>query len=129
MIEEQHDYQRASQAYLIWPLALAALVRETPAASRWTRIHTRQALTFGLAATIGYLVLMAVPLLIVVMAGGGISTGVTVSVYYAGMLLDLVAFIMVTVWAFSYSARAARGELFTIPVVSGIADRVFTINR
>jgi uncharacterized membrane protein len=129
VIEEQHDYQRASQAYLIWPLALAALVREQPAASRWTRIHTRQALTFGLAASIGYLVLMALPLLVVVIAGSGISTGATVAVYYAGMLLDLVAFIMVTIWAFSHSARAARGELFTIPVVSGIADRIFPINR
>jgi hypothetical protein len=48
VIEEQHDYQRASSAYLVWPLALATLIREAPAASRWTRIHTRQALTFGL---------------------------------------------------------------------------------
>ena len=129
MIEEQQDYQRASTAYFIWPLALAALVREDPAASRWTRIHTRQALTFGLVASIGFVVVMALPLLAVIVAGGAISTGVTVGVYSLGMALDLIVFIVLTVCAFSYAARAARGELFTIPFVSGVADRVFTIRR
>ena len=128
MVEEQHDYQRASTAYLIWPLALAALVREPPEASRWTRIHTRQSLTFGLVASIGYLVVMALPLLIVI-ADGGISTGTTVTLYGVGIVLDLAAFVALTVLAFSYSARAGRGELFMIPLVSVIADRVFTINR
>ena len=128
MVEEQQDYQRASTAYLIWPLALAALVREQPEASRWTRIHTRQALTFGLAASITYVVVLGLPLLIVI-AFSAISTGMTVGVYSAGLVLDLLAFIALTVLAFSYSARAGRGELFTIPVVSGIADRAFTIHR
>jgi uncharacterized membrane protein len=129
VIEEQQDYQRASTAYLIWPLALAALVREEPGASRWSRIHRRQALTFGLLASIGYIVLMALPLLVVVFAGGGISTGTTIMVYTVGMLLDVIALIVMFILAFSYAARAARGELFTIPVVSTVADRVFTINR
>jgi uncharacterized membrane protein len=71
---------------------------------------------------------MALPLLIVI-ADGGISTGMTVGLYSAGLVLDMIAFIVLTVFAFSYSARAGRGELFTIPVVSGIADRVFTIRR
>ena len=124
MIEEQQDYQHASSAYLVWPLALAALLREDPAASRWSRIHTRQALTFGLAATVGYLVLLALPLL-VVLADSAISTGTTVVVYSAGLVLDLIAFIALSYLAFSYAARAARGELFTIPFVSNIADRLF----
>jgi hypothetical protein len=128
IIEEQQDYQRASSAYLVWPLALAALLREDPAASRWTRIHTRQALTFGLAASLGFVVLLALPL-IVVIADAGISTGTTVGVYTAGLLLDAIVFVALTVFAFSYAARAARGELFTIPLVSTIADRVFTIRR
>ena len=128
VIEEQQDYQRASSAYLVWPLALAALLREDPAASRWTRIHTRQALTFGLTAGLGYVVLLGLPL-IVILADAGISTGGTVAVYTAGLLLDAIVFVMLTVFAFSYAARAARGELFTIPLVSAIADRVFTIRR
>jgi len=129
MIEEQQDYQSASSAYLVWPLALAALVREAPAASRWTRIHTRQALTFGLCATLGYIIVMAVPLLVVVFTGNTLSTAATVGVYSAGLLLDVIVFITLTVLAFSYSARASRGELFTIPFVSGVADRIFTIRR
>jgi hypothetical protein len=128
VVEEQSDYQSASSAYLVWPLALAALIREAPEASRWSRIHTRQALTFGLVASIGYVVLLALPL-IVVIGDAGISTGMTVVVYSAGMVLDAIVFVVLTVLAFSYSARAGRGELFTIPLVSPLADRVFTIRR
>jgi uncharacterized membrane protein len=111
---------------LVWPLALAALVREAPEASRWTRIHTRQALTFGILASVGFVVLMALPLLTVII-DAGISTGATVTVYMAGLLLDAIVFVTLTVLAFSYSARAGRGELFTIPIVSAIADRAFRV--
>jgi uncharacterized membrane protein len=128
VIEEQQDYEGASGAYLVWPLALATLIREDPAASRWTRIHTRQALTFGLLASIGYVVVLALPMLIVIV-DSGISTGMTVGIYTAGLALDAIAFVVLTVLAFSYAARARRGELFTIPLVSAVADRVFTIRR
>ena len=126
LIEEQQDYQGAASAYLVWPLALAALVRESPEASRWTRIHTRQALTFGILASVGFVVVMALPLLIVII-DAGISTGATVTVYMAGLLLDAIVFVTLTVLAFSYAARAGRGELFTIPIVSALADRVFRV--
>jgi uncharacterized membrane protein len=128
-LEEQQDYQRAAGAYLVWPLAAVALVREAPDASRWTRIHARQALMFGLLASFGYVVVLALPLLSELISGFAISPETTVWIYAAGMLLDLVVFIVLTVLAFSYAARAGRGELFTIPLVSGIADRVFTIRR
>lgn len=125
-MEEQQDYQGAASAYLVWPLALAALVRELPGASRWTRIHTRQALTFGILASAGFVVVMALPMLIVII-DAGISTGATVTVYMAGLLLDAIVFVTLTVLAFSYSARTGRGELFTIPIVSALADRVFRV--
>jgi hypothetical protein len=128
VVEEQHDYQRAASAYLVWPLALAALMREEPAESRWARIHTRQALTLGVLATIGYVVLMAIPLLIVI-ADTAISTGATEWVYAAGIVADAVAFLGLAICAFSYAVRAGRGELFTIPIVSPIADRIFTLRR
>jgi hypothetical protein len=128
ILEEQQDYQSASSAYLIWPLALAALLREPAAASRWSRIHTRQALTFGLTGSIAFVVVLALPLLVVI-GDAGISTGMTVGVYTAGLLLDAIVFIGLTVLAFSYAARAGRGELFTIPLVSSLADRIFTIRR
>jgi len=127
IMEEQQDYQRAASAYLVWPLALAALVRELPAASRWTRIHIRQALTYGILASAGFVVVMALPLLIVIV-DAGISTGATVVVYMAGLLLDAIVFLTFTMFAFSYSARAGRGELFTIPIVSALADRVFRVH-
>jgi uncharacterized membrane protein len=113
---------------LVWPLALAALIREAPAESRWTRIHTRQALTFGVVATIGYLVLLAIPLVIVIV-DPGISTGATVGVYAAGLAIDAIVFIVLAVFAFTCAARAGRGELFTIPIVSALADRLFTLRR
>lgn len=128
MVEEQHDYQRAASAYLVWPLALAAVIREAPAESRWARIHTRQALTFGLLATLGYLVLMAIPLVIVI-SDTTISTGATVWVYAVGIVADAVAFVGLAICAFTYAVRAGRGELFTIPIVSPIADRIFTLRR
>jgi len=128
VLEEQEDYQRAASAYLVWPLALAAIVREAPEASRWSRIHTRQALAFGILATAGFLLLMAVPLLVVI-ADAQISTGATVAVYSVGLVLDLIAFVALLARAVSYAARAGRGELFTIPLISPISDRVFTIRR
>jgi hypothetical protein len=111
ILEEQQDYQSASSAYLIWPLALAALLREPAAASRWTRIHTRQALMFGLVAGIGFIIVMALPLLVVI-GDAGISTGMTVGLYTAGLLLDAIVFIVLAVL-----------------IVSPLADRVFTIRR
>jgi uncharacterized membrane protein len=111
---------------LVWPLALAALVRELPDASRWTRIHTRQALTFGILASVGFVMVMALPMLVVIF-DAGISTGATVTIYMVGLLLDAIVFVTLAVLAFSYSARAGRGELFTIPVVSAFADRVFRV--
>jgi len=71
---------------------------------------------------------MALPLLVVI-GDAGISTGMTVGLYTAGLLLDAIVFIVLAVLAFSYAARAGRGELFTIPIVSPLADRVFTIRR
>jgi uncharacterized membrane protein len=126
ILEEQQDYQRAASAYLVWPLALAALIREAPGASRWTRIHTRQALTFGILASVIFVVVMALPLMAVII-DVAVSTGATVTIYMAGLLLDAIVFVTLTVLAFSYSARAGRGELFTIPIVSALADRVFRV--
>ncbi len=128
MLEEQQDYQRAAGAYLVWPLALAALIQEPPETSRWTRIHTRQALAFGILATAGLIVLMGLPL-IVVLVNAGISTGQTVLVYTVGLSLDVIAFAGWAVFACSFAARAGRGELFAIPFVSGLADRLLANRR
>ena len=128
MVEEQEDYKRAAGAYLVWPLALAALIQEPPETSRWARIHTRQALAFGVAASIGIVVLMGLPL-VAVLADPAISTGQTVTLYTAGLILDGLAIAGWAALAFSYAARAGRGELFAIPLVAGLADRLLANRR
>jgi hypothetical protein len=52
-----------------------------------------------------------------------------VGVYTAGLALDAIVFVVLAVLAFSYAARAGRGELFTIPLISPIADRLFAIRH
>ncbi len=123
----QQDYQRAGTGYFVWPLAPFDIVREAPEASQWERIHARQAVVFGIAATLAYGIVLALPLLVVV-AIPGISTGV-VAVYAAGMIADIVAGLLIFGLVLYYSGKASRGELFAIPVVTPIVDRVFRLAR
>jgi uncharacterized membrane protein len=122
------EYDRAATGYLIWPLSIFALAREPEGASTWSRIHTRQSVVYGLVVTVGFIVLMALPLL-VVMSAPTISTGATVAVYAAGLVADLVVFVVLLIATFAYAAKASRGELFAIPVVSPLADRFFRLRR
>jgi uncharacterized membrane protein len=125
---ERSDYDRAATGYLVWPASLLALARESPTASTWTRIHNRQAVTYGLLISIAYLIVLAIPLAIVI-GFSSISTGATVLVYGIGLTVDLIVFVALVALTLGYSSRAARGELFSIPVVSALADRVFRLHR
>jgi uncharacterized membrane protein len=125
-VEEESEYQRAATGYLVWPLAALQLLRESDQASRWTRIHSRQSLVFGMVASFAYLLLLAVPL-IVVIAEPGLSSSVIVSVYAAGLVADVVIGLMVFGMTVAYSGRAARGELFEIPLVTAVATRIFPL--
>lgn len=114
----------------MWPLAVLDLFREPPDATAWSRLHTRQAFVYGIAATFAYLVLLALPLLLLLaippLAG---STTVVVWIYALGLLADVVgAFVLMGV-SLSYRERALRGELFAIPGVTPVADRVFRLER
>jgi hypothetical protein len=124
VIEERVDYQRAATGYLVWPLALADIVREAGSASSWSRIHARQAVVLGVVATIGYAVLLALPLLIVIADPGITTTGVVV-IYAAGILADFLGALFLFGLTLYYSGRASRGELFAIPLVTAVVDRVF----
>jgi hypothetical protein len=125
---DRSEYERAGSGYLVWPLSLIGLIREEPGASNWSRIHTRQAATYGLVAAGVALVLFALPL-IVVIGWPSISTAATVWVYAAGIALDAVAFVVFVARSLSYAGRASRGELFSIPLVSALADRLFRLRR
>ena len=122
--------QRAANAYVVWPLALLDVFREPPDATAWYRLHTRQAFVYGIVATLAYVVLLALPLLLVIaippLAG---SLTAVVWVYAVGLLADIVGAFVLMGLSLSYRERALRGELFAIPFVTPIADRVFRLER
>jgi uncharacterized membrane protein len=119
---------RAADAYLVWPLAAIALLREQRGEAAWSRLHVRQAFVFGLLAALAYLVLLALPLLAVI-AFPGIGTSAVVWLYAAGMLADLCGAFLWIGLSFTFRERAARGELFAIPVVTPIAQGVFRLEH
>jgi hypothetical protein len=122
--------QRAANAYIVWPLAALDLFREPPDATAWSRLHTRQAFVYGIAATLAYLVLLALPLLLIVaippLAG---STTAVVWIYALGLLADAIGAFVLLGLSLSYRERALKGKLFAIPYVSPIADRLFRLER
>jgi uncharacterized membrane protein len=94
----------------------------------WARLHARQALVLGALNSVVFFVVLALPL-VTVLAIPGISMGATIAVYAAGLLADVVVGIGLLVAGARYAARAARGELFSIPVVTPIVDRWFRVER
>ena len=114
---------RAANGYVVWPLAILEVAREPPGATAWSRLHARQALVFGIAATLCYAVLLALPLLIVI-AIPTISLTAVVWVYALGLLADLVGAFVWMGLVLSYRERALRGELFAISGVTALADRL-----
>jgi uncharacterized membrane protein len=116
------EQRRAANGYLLWPLALANLVREGDTETGWSRIHARQALLLGLTGTIGVLVVMALPLFAVIVTPA-ITPGATIAVYGVGLIADVIAAALLAAAAIRSAARAARGELFTIPLITPLVDR------
>ena len=98
--------QRAANAYVVWPLAALDLFREPPDATAWSRLHTRQAFVYGIAATLAYLVLLALPLLIVIPCPD-VSTAAVVWIYALGILADLAGAV-VLLGALAALPRRAR---------------------
>jgi hypothetical protein len=122
--------QRAANAYAIWPLAVLDLFREPAEATAWSRLHSRQAFVFGIAGTFAYVVLLALPLLILIAVPplAASLTG-TVWLYAVGLLADVVGAFVLLGLTLSYRERTLRGELFSIPYVTPIADRLFRVER
>ena len=120
--------QRAANAYVVWPLAALDVFREPEDATSWTRLHARQAFVFGIAAALAYLMLMALPLAIVLLVPG-IGTTAVVWLYVLGLTADLAGAIAWFAISLRLRDRAGRGELFAIPYVTPLADRLFPLER
>jgi len=119
---------RAANAYVVWPLAVLDYFREPAEATAWSLLHTRQALVFGVAAWLGYFALLTLPLLVVIVVPSA-STGAIVWLYGVAFLADLTAAVILAMLAFRYRARALRGDLFSVPLVTPLADRLLRIER
>jgi hypothetical protein len=115
---------------VVWPLAVLDLFREPADATAWSRLHTRQAFVYGIVATLAYLVLLALPLLLVLIVPAlANSTTAVVVLYVLGLIADLAGAFVLLGLSLSYRERALRGELFAIPYVTPLADRVFRLDR
>jgi hypothetical protein len=122
--------QRAANAYVVWPLSVLDLFREPPDATAWSRLHTRQAFVYGIAGTLAYLVLLALPLILTILIPplAGSSTAIVV-IYSLGLFADILGALFWFGLSMSYRERALRGQLFAIPYVTPVADRVFRRER
>lgn len=109
-------------------MAVANIVRDGDDATIWARLHARQALVLGIIASLAFFVVLAFPL-VAVLALPAMSTGTTITVYTIGLAADVVVGVGFLSVALGYAARAGRGELFSIPLVTAIVDRWFPVKR
>ena len=109
------ESQVVSAAYFVWPLAIYARIAPRPDATSWFQYHLRQALWFGNVSALTALVALVWPLALSAVVSNVIAT---IWIYVLAMLVDIALFVLWLVLAIGYSQRAARGELFEIPVVS-----------
>jgi hypothetical protein len=122
------DHRRAANGYLVWPLAVANIVRDGDDATIWARIHARQAVVLGVVASGVFVLVLAFPL-VAVIAIPSMSIGATIGVYTAGLVADVVVGVAFLILGLGYAARAGRGELFSIPLVTPAVDRWFGVKR
>jgi len=121
------DHARAALGYLVWPVALLDLLRSDDA-TFWSRLHARQATILGAFASVVLLATLALPLLLVI-AIPSLGTRATIVLYSIGLAIDLVVGAGVVLVSVIYAARASKGELFAIPVVTRLCDRFFPLTR
>ncbi len=109
---------------MIWPLAALEVVRGSPNASSWSAVHARQALVYGIVTTGVFIALLCIPPLISI-GSANLDAHGTIVVYAIALPLDALYALLAFGYAVRCAARANRSELFAIPFVSPIADRLF----
>ena len=123
------EHRRAAWNYLIWPMAVYEMLAVRETKSNWFQFHTRQALWFGLIAGAAAFVALAWPLVVTAIVAGaapvaGGTITATIWIYVLAFLADIAVFAVVLTLALRYSRRAARGEMFEIPLIAAITRRV-----
>lgn len=106
------EERRVAQAYLVWPLAIAERISARDDASHWYKFHLRQALWFGNALALAWLVALVWPL---VLSGLVQDLTATLWIYGVALTLDTALLVLGVIAAVRYSRRAGRGAFFVIP--------------
>jgi uncharacterized membrane protein len=83
-----------------------------------------QAAVLGVLCTIALFTVLAIPLVIVI-ALGGPAAGVTIAIYGVALAVDLIVFCVAGWVVVRCAVRAARGELFSVPLITGLSERLF----
>ena len=117
------EYARAATAYIAWPLAVFELTRQGTG-SLWYRAHIRQAAVLGALVWAVVFVMLALPLALV-LALGGPPIDRTIQIYIVFMILDVVVFSVAAYVVIHAAMRASRGELFMLPLVTALGERLF----
>jgi MFS family permease len=104
----------AAIAYFVWPAALYEAVAPRAEASSWYRFQMRQALWFGVLASVVGLAALLWPLLATFLVT---NVTATIWLYVLALLIDLGLLVLWLVLAARYSRRAGNGELFDVPWV------------
>jgi hypothetical protein len=115
------EQRRAALAYIAWPVALYEELVEREASSEWFRFHVRQALGFGLIASLAGFAALLWPLVLSLFVG---NVTATVVFYTLALLLDIALVVVWLVRAIGYSKQAARGTTFEISIVAVLNRRV-----
>ena len=120
---ETDEPARAATAYLAWPIAFFELARGGQS-SLWYRAHLRQAALLGAGCTLALFLALALPLGIV-LALGGPAASVTIAIYMVALIVDFIVFSAAAALLIWCAMRASRGQLFSVPYVTRLSERIF----
>jgi len=106
-------------SYIFWPVAIVAFLIDEK--DKDLKYHGAQGLTFGLAVTAVYLVLM-IPMMMISYIIAFIGLGFMM--YLIWMILNLLGLVALVI-AILYAVKAYKGEKFKIPVIYGIMTKFY----
>jgi uncharacterized membrane protein len=88
----------------------------------------RQATVLGAFVWFVLFIALALPLALFVVLGGPPET-LTIEIYSAALVIDLIVFSTAAFIVISSAIRASHGELFSIPLITPLSERLFSRMR